>query len=114
MKLDTVFAPTSLNEIPALARAADDIGFDALWTARDQPRSVLAALPLVAEHSERIKFGTSIAVAFPRSPLVHAQIGWDLAQQIQGSLHPRPRHAGEGSQRAPLQDQMGSAGATPA
>ncbi len=83
MKLDTVFAPTSLNEIPALARAADDIGFDALWTAETSHDPYLP-LPLVAEHSERIKFGTSIAVAFPRSPLVHAQIGWDLAQQSKG------------------------------
>ncbi len=83
MKLDTVIAPTSLNEIPALARAADDIGFDALWTAETSHDPYLP-LPLVAEHSERIKFGTSIAVAFPRSPLVHAQIGWDLAQQSNG------------------------------
>jgi hypothetical protein len=81
-ELDTVFAPTTLNEIPALARAAGEIGFDALWTA-ETSRPYLP-LPLVAGHSERIKFGTSIAVAFPRAPLVHAQIAWDLAAQSKG------------------------------
>jgi probable F420-dependent oxidoreductase len=83
MKLDTVFAPTTLNDIPALARAADAIGFAGLWTAETSHDPYLP-LPLVAEHSERIEFGTSIAVAFPRSPLIHAQIAWDLAQQSKG------------------------------
>jgi probable F420-dependent oxidoreductase len=83
MKLDTVFAPTTLNDIPALAHAADAIGFAGLWTAETSHDPYLP-LPLVAEHSERIDFGTSIAVAFPRSPLIHAQIAWDLAQQSKG------------------------------
>ena len=83
MKLDTVFAPTGLADVPALAKAADEIGFDALWTAETSHDPYLP-LALVAEHSERIKFGTSIAVAFPRSPLVHAQIAWDLAAQSNG------------------------------
>jgi probable F420-dependent oxidoreductase len=83
MKLDTVFAPTSLAEIPALARAADAIGFAGIWTAETSHDPYLP-LPLIAEHSERIELGTSIAVAFPRSPLVHAQIAWDLAAQSKG------------------------------
>ncbi len=33
---------------------------------------------LAAEHTQRIKIGTAIAVAFPRSPLVHAMIAWDI------------------------------------
>ena len=83
MKLDTTFAPTSLGEIPALAQAAEEVGFDALWTAETSHDPYLP-LALVAEHTERMLFGTSIAVAFPRSPLVHAQIAWDLAAQSQG------------------------------
>ena len=86
MKLDTVFAPTGLADVPALAKAADEIGFDALWTAETSHDPYLP-LALVAEHSERIKFGTSIAVAFPRSPLVHAQIAWDLAAQSGGRFN---------------------------
>jgi len=83
MKLDTAFAPTFLADVPALAKAAEAVGFDALWTAETSHDPYLP-LPMVAEHTERITFGTSIAVAFPRSPLVHAQIAWDLATQSDG------------------------------
>ena len=76
MKLDTVFAPTSLAEIPAIARAADAMGFAGIWTAETSHDPYLP-LALAGEHTERIELGTSIAVAFPRSPLVHAQIAWD-------------------------------------
>ncbi len=83
MKLDTVFAPTSLTAIPAIARAADDMGFAGIWTAETSHDPYLP-LALAGEHTERIELGTSIAVAFPRSPLVHAQIAWDLAAQSKG------------------------------
>lgn len=83
MKLDTVLAPTALRDVPALARAADAIGFAGLWTAETSHDPYLP-LALAAEHSERIELGTAIAVAFPRSPLVHAQIAWDLAAQSNG------------------------------
>jgi probable F420-dependent oxidoreductase len=83
MKLDTVLAPCDLRDVPRLARDAEDVGFDALWTAETSHDPYLP-LALVAEHTSRIKFGTSIAVAFPRSPLVHAQIAWDLQAQSDG------------------------------
>jgi probable F420-dependent oxidoreductase len=83
MKLDTVLPPTTLADVPALARTAEAIGFDALWTAETSHDPYLP-LTLAAEHTERIELGTSIAVAFPRSPLVHAQIAWDLQAQSKG------------------------------
>ncbi len=83
MKLDTVLPPVHLTDVPALARAADELGFDGLWTAETSHDPYLP-LALAAEHSERIELGTSIAVAFPRSPLVHAQIAWDLQAQSKG------------------------------
>lgn len=83
MKLDTALPLTSLSGVPALARAAEEIGFDALWTAETSHDPYLP-LALAAEHTERIRCGTAIAVAFPRSPLVHAQIAWDLQAQSNG------------------------------
>ena len=83
MKLDTVLAPMGLRDIPAFARAAEGIGFAAAWTAETSHDPFLP-LALAAEHSERLELGTSIAVAFPRSPLVHAQIAWDLQAQSNG------------------------------
>src|SRR5439155_65270 len=37
-----------------------------------------------AEAADRAALGTNIAVAFPRSPLVHAQIAWDLQAASRG------------------------------
>ncbi len=61
----------------ATAQAAEAQGLDGLWTveAGNDPYLPLA---LAAHATERIDLGTAIAVAFARSPLVHAQIGWDL------------------------------------
>src|ERR1041384_3856584 len=44
------------------------------------------SLPLTpaAEHTRRLTLGTAVAIAFPRSPMVTAQIAWDLAEQSDG------------------------------
>ena len=63
--------------IGATAKAAEALGFGALWTPETQHNSVLP-LMLAAEHTERIALGTAVAIAFPRSPMVMAQIAWDL------------------------------------
>ncbi|GIW39690.1 MAG: LLM class F420-dependent oxidoreductase [Candidatus Binatia bacterium] len=83
MKLDTGLAFSSLRDVPRLAREAEEIGFDGLWSAETSHDPYLP-LALAAEHTSRIELGTSIAVAFPRSPLVHAQIAWDLQALSRG------------------------------
>ena len=83
MRLDTGLLSTSLHDVPAEAKRAEEMGFDALWTAETSHDPFLP-LVLAAEHTTRIKLGTSIAVAFPRSPMVLAQIGWDLQEQSRG------------------------------
>ena len=83
MKLDTGLLPASLHDAAAAAQAAEDMGFDALWSA-ETCHDPFLPLVLAAEHTTRIQLGTSIAVAFPRSPMVLAQIGWDLQEQSHG------------------------------
>jgi len=82
VKLDTGLLTPSLHDVAAAAQTAEDMGFDALWTAETSHDPFLP-IALAAEHTTRVKLGTSIAVAFPRSPLVLAQIGWDL-QELSG------------------------------
>ena len=77
MKLDTGMATAPLAECGAAAKAAEELGFDALWTSETNHDPFLP-LVLAASATSRIKLGTSIAVAFPRSPMVLAQIAWDL------------------------------------
>jgi probable F420-dependent oxidoreductase len=83
MKIDAATLAPNLNEVPALACAAEEIGFDALWTSETQHDPFLP-LALAAEHTSRIELGTAIAVAFPRSPTALAHIAWDLAAQSNG------------------------------
>ncbi|MBI5824015.1 MAG: TIGR03617 family F420-dependent LLM class oxidoreductase [Chloroflexi bacterium] len=83
MKLDAALPPVQLKDVPAIAKAAQKIGFDALWTQETQHDPFLPCA-LVAEHSETLRFGTAIAVSFSRSPANLAYTAWDLAAQSGG------------------------------
>lgn len=41
-------------------------------------------LVLVAEHSQRLQFGTAVAIGFARSPATMAYTSWDLAETSGG------------------------------
>lgn len=83
MKFDTTLLTHQLEEIPALARAAQALGFDGIWTS-ETAHDAFFPLLLAAEHTRTLSVGTSIAVAFPRSPAILAYMGWDLARFSQG------------------------------
>lgn len=83
MKLDVATLAPHLRDMPALARAAQELGFACLWTSETQHDPFLP-LALAAEHTSTIELGTAIAVAFARSPTVLAQIAWDLQAQSKG------------------------------
>ena len=83
MKFDASLLVHQLEQMPALARFADEAGFDGIWTFETSHEPFLP-LVLAAEHSSRLSLGTSIAVAFPRSPTILAQIAWDLARFSKG------------------------------
>ncbi|HVF25590.1 MAG TPA: TIGR03617 family F420-dependent LLM class oxidoreductase [Anaerolineales bacterium] len=83
MKLDAALPPVGLKDVPAIAKAAEEIGFDALWTQETQHDPFLPCT-LIAEHTTRLHFGTAIAVSFARSPGNLAYTAWDLAAQSNG------------------------------
>ncbi|TMA57594.1 MAG: TIGR03617 family F420-dependent LLM class oxidoreductase [Deltaproteobacteria bacterium] len=83
MKIDSAVFLADLREVPRLARYAEDLGYDGLWTA-EAGHDPYLPVALAATATERVTLGTNIAVAFPRSPLVHAQIGWDLQAASRG------------------------------
>ncbi len=83
MKIDAGILVPNLLDMPAVARAAEEIGFDCLWTSETQHDPFLP-LALAAEHTSRIELGTAIAVAFARSPTVLAHLAWDLAKASRG------------------------------
>jgi probable F420-dependent oxidoreductase len=83
MKFDAALPPVHLKDVPAIAQAAEEIGFDALWTQETQHDPFLPCT-LIAEHTTRLHFGTAIAVSFARSPANLAYTTWDLAAQSGG------------------------------
>jgi probable F420-dependent oxidoreductase len=83
MLLDASLPSVGLSEIPVIASAAEEIGFDALWTSETQHDPFLPCA-LIAEHTRKIQFGTAIAVSFARSPANLAYSAWDLAAQSGG------------------------------
>src|SRR5512145_1037493 len=83
MKFDATLPPIHLKDVPALAKAAEAIGFDALWTQETQHDPFLPCA-LIAEHTSKLRMGTGIAVSFARSPANLAYTAWDLAAQSGG------------------------------
>jgi probable F420-dependent oxidoreductase len=83
LKLDVALPQVHLQEVPAMARAAEALGFGGMWTSETQHDPFLPCA-LIAEHTERLEFGTAIAVSFARSPANLAYTAWDLAAQSGG------------------------------
>ena len=83
MRVDTGLMSGDLGQVAKLARDAEASGYDGLWTAEAGHDPYLACA-IAATSTERVAIGTNIAVAFPRSPLVHAQIAWDLQAASRG------------------------------
>ena len=83
MQLDATLPPEPLANIPAIAKAAEETGFGALWCPETSHDPFMAAA-LIAEHTHQLKIGTAVAIAFARSPATLAYKAWDLAQLSKG------------------------------
>lgn len=66
-----------LGDAATIARTVEALGFAGLWTPETKNNGFFP-LVLAAEHTGQIELGTAVAIAFPRSPMVTAQIAWDL------------------------------------
>lgn len=83
MIIDTTLPPVGLRQVPEIARAAEELGFGALWTTETRHDPFLPGA-LIARHTHQIHFGTAVAIAFARSPANLAYTAWDLAQASGG------------------------------
>jgi probable F420-dependent oxidoreductase len=61
------------------AKEAEAFGYDGVWTA-ETSHDPLMPLALAAEHTSTLELGTSITVAFARSPMTLANTAYDLAE----------------------------------
>lgn len=83
IQLDASLRPSRLLDIPALAEAAQQAGFDGIWSSEIDHDPFLQ-LALAATTTSSLELGTAIALSFTRSPMVLAYTAWDLASMTQG------------------------------
>ncbi len=75
--------PLDIRQVAALAELAESVGLDAVLVeeTKDDPFQLLA---LAATTTDRVQLGTSVAMAFPRSPTVTAMSAWSLQKLSNG------------------------------
>ena len=67
----------------SLARQVEDAGFESVWVA-ETARSAFVQAAVAASVTSRVRVGTDIALAFPRSPTITAMTARDLAELSDG------------------------------
>jgi len=83
MKVDTMIPLADWSAIPEVARRAEAIGFAGVLAPEIQ-NDPFIPLALAATATERVRLGTAVAIAFPRSPMVVANLCFDLQRNSRG------------------------------
>ena len=76
MRIETYIPGLSKNTIE-IVKHAESLGYDALVSGELNNEPFLPVL-LGLEHSKKMIVRTGLAIAFPRSPMTVANMGWDL------------------------------------
>jgi probable F420-dependent oxidoreductase len=85
LKVDAEVAMVGPAEVAELARKAETYGFDCFWV-NETKHDPFVQLALAAHSTKGIGLGTSIALAFTRSPTTLAYTAWDLQSISKGRL----------------------------
>ena len=85
MEFDVMTRATTWDHVADLARRTEAAGFSGMLFTEGQqvPWMNIAAAALAAPS---LHFSTGIAIAFARSPMISAQIAWELAQNTKGKF----------------------------
>jgi probable F420-dependent oxidoreductase len=106
-------ADIPLREVGAMAARAEAIGFDGLHVPETVHDSFIVA-QLAAATTERLLIRTSVALAFPRSPMITAIAAWDVqdlaAGRFQLGIGTQVRGNIEGRFSVPWSDPVGRIG----
>jgi probable F420-dependent oxidoreductase len=77
MKIETGIVAGSFEGYAEQAKSIEAAGYDSIMTP-EAGHDPFLPLMTIAEHTSTLRFGTGVAIAFPRSPFVTAQMAWDL------------------------------------
>jgi probable F420-dependent oxidoreductase len=83
MRVETGIPLDDWRTVGAAAKKAEDTGFDGV-VSFEIASDPFIPLAFAAVATERVRLGTAIAVAFPRSPMVTAMTAYDLHTQSKG------------------------------
>jgi probable F420-dependent oxidoreductase len=83
MNIDVALRDYELPSAGKFASRMETMGYECLWTSETQHDPFLP-LAVAAAATSKIKLGTAIAVAFPRSPMITAHTAWDLQKSSGG------------------------------
>jgi probable F420-dependent oxidoreductase len=83
MRIMTTVPQEGLRRVPAAAKQAEADGYDGIITMENKHEPFLA-LAVAAAATERIELHTGVAIAFARTPMAVAEVGWDLAGSTGG------------------------------
>jgi len=83
MKINTGLPAEDLNAVGPAARAIEAQGFSGVSTQENRQDAFLP-LAVAATHTTNLELRTSIAIAFARSPMVAANMSWDIQRASKG------------------------------
>jgi probable F420-dependent oxidoreductase len=78
-----LFASLGVMDAPTHARAAQDAGYDGLWTTENRHDPFLA-ITRAADATTTLTLGTGVAIAFARTPMTVAYPAYALAELCRG------------------------------
>lgn len=78
MKYGLILTSPTIQGQMDMARAADQAGFESVWTTEFFNQHGLVRLAAVATATRRVKLGTAIAYAFMRTPMLAASGAMDI------------------------------------
>ncbi len=85
MHVDVMLTPQPLQRMDGTAKALRDVGFDGILFTEGGRTAYLSAAVAAAAAPE-LELSTGVAVAFPRSPMVTAQVAWELHEATNGKF----------------------------
>ena len=83
MDFDMMVGGMTWARAAELARSLEGAGFSGMLFT-ETGTTPWMQIAMAAEAAPSLELSTGIAVAFPRSPMISAQIAWELAQNTQG------------------------------
>ncbi|MFZ4718819.1 MAG: TIGR03617 family F420-dependent LLM class oxidoreductase [Ilumatobacteraceae bacterium] len=85
MHVDVMLSPQPLQRMDGTARALRDAGFDGILFT-EAGRTAYLSAAVAAAAAPELELSTGVAVAFPRSPMVTAQVAWELHEATEGKF----------------------------